>query len=132
MRITLLTVGKTDVKWVKEGLDMYVSRLAHYVPFQVREIPELKNVSALSREQVKAREGVLVLKAVRPTDEVVLLDEGGREFRGLRRLAGGEGLQGFQGPGLRGRRRLRILPRRLFPCRFQAVAFEDDFPAPDG
>ncbi|MBO7409636.1 MAG: 23S rRNA (pseudouridine(1915)-N(3))-methyltransferase RlmH [Candidatus Methanomethylophilaceae archaeon] len=81
MRITLLTVGKTDVKWVKEGLDMYVSRLVHYVPFQVKEIPELKNVSALSREQVKAREGGLVLKALRPTDEVVLLDEGGREFR---------------------------------------------------
>ena len=81
MKITLLTVGKTDVKWVKEGLDLYVSRLVHYVPFQVREIPELKNVSALSREQVKAREGALVLKALRPTDEVVLLDEGGREFR---------------------------------------------------
>ena len=27
MDITLLTVGKTDVKWVKEGLDLYVSRL---------------------------------------------------------------------------------------------------------
>ena len=83
MKITLLTVGKTDVKWVKEGLDLYVSRLVHYIPFQVREIPELKNVSALSREQVKAREGALVLKALRPTDEVVLLDEGGREFRSM-------------------------------------------------
>ena len=83
MKITLLTVGKTDVKWVKEGLDLYVSRLVHYIPFQVREIPELKNVSALSREQVKAREGALVLKALRPTDEVVLLDEGGREFRSV-------------------------------------------------
>jgi 23S rRNA (pseudouridine1915-N3)-methyltransferase len=83
MKITLLTVGKTDVKWVREGLDLYVSRLAHYVPFQLREIPELKNVAALGREQVKAREGDLVLKALRPSDEVVLLDEGGREFRSL-------------------------------------------------
>ena len=83
MKITLLTVGKTDVKWVKEGLDLYASRLVHYVPFQVREIPELKNVSSLGREQVKAREGGLVLKAVRPTDEVVLLDEGGRELRSV-------------------------------------------------
>ena len=83
MKITLLTVGKTDVKWVKEGLDLYASRLVHYVPFQVREIPELKNASSLGREQVKAREGGLVLKAVRPTDEVVLLDEGGRELRSV-------------------------------------------------
>ena len=83
MKITLLTVGKTDVKWVKEGLDLYVSRLSHYAPFQVREIPELKNVSALDREQIKVREGELILKPLRPSDEVVLLDEGGRELRSV-------------------------------------------------
>ncbi len=38
MDIKLLTVGKTDVKWVKEGLDLYVSRLAHYVPFSLIEV----------------------------------------------------------------------------------------------
>lgn len=83
MKITLLTVGKTDVKWVKEGLDLYVSRLSHYAPFQVREIPELKNVSALDRDQIKVREGELILKSLRPSDEVVLLDEGGRELRSV-------------------------------------------------
>ena len=57
MKITLLTVGKTDVKWVKEGLDTYASRLVHYAPFKVQEIPELKNVSALDRAQIKTREG---------------------------------------------------------------------------
>ena len=81
MKITLLTVGKTDVKWVKEGLDLYVSRLSHYAPFQVKEIPELKNVSALDREQIKVREGELILKSLRPSDEVVLLDEGWLEER---------------------------------------------------
>lgn len=83
MKITLLTVGKTDVKWVKEGLDLYVSRLSHYAPFQLREIPELKNVSALDREQIKVREGELILKSLHPSDEVVLLDEGGRELRSV-------------------------------------------------
>lgn len=83
MKITLLTVGKTDVKWVKEGLDLYVSRLSHYAPFQVREIPELKNVSALDKEQIKVREGELILKSLRPSEEVVLLDEGGRELRSV-------------------------------------------------
>ena len=83
MKITLLTVGKTDVKWVREGLDLYVSRLEHYVPFQLKEIPELKNVSSLDRAQIKAREGELILKSVRPADEVVLLDEGGRELRSV-------------------------------------------------
>lgn len=80
MKITLLTVGKTDKDWVKEGLDIYVSRLKHYIPFSVVEIPELKNVSALSKEQIKTREGELILKNVRPTDDVILMDERGKQY----------------------------------------------------
>ena len=80
MKITLLTVGKTDKEWVREGLDIYVSRLKHYIPFIVVEIPELKNVSALTRDQIKTREGELILKNIRPTDDVILLDERGKEY----------------------------------------------------
>ena len=80
MKITLLTVGKTDKDWVKQGMDIYVSRLKHYIPFSITEIPELKNVSALSREQIKAKEGELILKNVKPADNLVLLDERGKEY----------------------------------------------------
>ena len=80
MKITLLTVGKTDRDWVKQGLDIYVSRLKHYIPFNIVEIPELKNVSALSKDQIKTREGELILKNIRPTDDVILMDERGREY----------------------------------------------------
>lgn len=83
VKLTLLTVGKTDVKWVREGLDLYASRLSHYVPFSVVELPEQKNVSALSESQIKEREGVLILKALKPADDVVLLDEHGRELRSV-------------------------------------------------
>ena len=80
MKITLLTVGKTDKDWVRQGLDIYVSRLKHYVPFSITEIPELKNVSALTKEQIKTREGELILKNIRNTDDVILLDERGKEY----------------------------------------------------
>ena len=80
MKIILLTVGKTDKDWVKEGLDIYVSRLKHYIPFSVVEIPELKNVSALSKDQIKTREGELILKNVRPTDDLILMDERGKQY----------------------------------------------------
>lgn len=76
----MLTVGKTDKDWVKQGMDIYVSRLKHYIPFSITEIPELKNVSALSREQIKAKEGELILKNVKPADNLVLLDERGKEY----------------------------------------------------
>lgn len=80
MKITMLTVGQTEKNWIKEGLDVYVSRLKHYCAFSVNEIPELKNVSSLSREQIRKKEGELVLKAVRDSDEVILLDEHGMEY----------------------------------------------------
>ena len=80
MKITLLTVGKTDKDWVKQGIDIYTSRLKHYIPFSINEIPELKNVSALSKDQIKVREGELILKNVKPTDDVILMDEHGKEY----------------------------------------------------
>ena len=87
MKITLLTVGKTDKDWVKQGLDIYVSRLKHYIPFSIVEIPELKNVSALTKEQIKSKEGELILKNIRPTDDVILLDERGKQYTSIE-LAG--------------------------------------------
>ncbi len=83
MNVKLLTVGETVVPWVKEGLDLYYSRLKHYLPFSVVEIPELKKVSALSEEQIKEKEGALILKNIGPQDTLILLDEKGKEFRSL-------------------------------------------------
>jgi 23S rRNA (pseudouridine1915-N3)-methyltransferase len=83
MKITLLTVGKTDRDWVRQGLDIYVSRLKHYIPFVLTEIPELKNVSSLSTDQIKTREGELILKNIRPGEDVILLDERGKQYSSM-------------------------------------------------
>ena len=80
MKITLLTVGKTDKDWVKQGLDIYASRMKHYFPFSIVEIPELKNVASLSEDQIKTKEGELILKNIKPAEDVILLDERGREL----------------------------------------------------
>lgn len=77
MRITLLVVGKTQKGWIKDGLDIYTGRLSHYVRFEIVEIPELRNVSSLNRDEIKHREGELILKSLKPDDKVILLDERG-------------------------------------------------------
>ena len=46
MKFILLTVGKTDVPWVRSGLELYTSRLQHYVKFELKEIPELKGLNS--------------------------------------------------------------------------------------
>ena len=83
MNLSLLTVGKTDIQWVREGLDVYVSRLRHYVPFSVTEIPELKKVSALTEAQIKEKEGELILRQVGTSDILILLDERGTQYRSV-------------------------------------------------
>lgn len=83
MRIVLLTVGKTDIPWVREGLETYVSRLKHYISFELRELPELKKVSSLTRDQIKRKEGEMILREIKLSDELVLLDERGMEYRSL-------------------------------------------------
>ena len=82
MKLTLVTVGKTDVPWVREGLQLYAARLQHYVRFEIKEIPEPKNTGALSEEQIKEKEGALILKETEGTD-MILLDEHGKEYRSL-------------------------------------------------
>ncbi|MCF0176418.1 MAG: 23S rRNA (pseudouridine(1915)-N(3))-methyltransferase RlmH [Bacteroidales bacterium] len=83
MTVTLLLTGKTAFRWVREGMDIYASRLKHYINFNIIEIPELKNVSAFSHEQIKVREGQLILKSLKPTDDVILMDEHGKEYSSL-------------------------------------------------
>jgi len=77
MKIVLLLVGKSDASWLKSAVETYEQRLCHYVGYQRVEIPELKNVSALSQQQIKDKEGEAVLKLVKPSDTLVLLDERG-------------------------------------------------------
>jgi len=80
MKITLLTVGKTEDAYLREGIDKYLKRLKHYIKLEVNDLPELKNTKALTPDQQKAKEAELLLKKITNTDFVVLLDENGTEF----------------------------------------------------
>jgi 23S rRNA (pseudouridine1915-N3)-methyltransferase len=83
MKITFLTVGKTEDAWLKEGIDKYVKRLKHYTKLVIIEIDELKNTKALTPQQQKAKEAELILKKILPLDHVILLDEKGRELSSM-------------------------------------------------
>ena len=81
MKTLLILVGKTVNKHFAAGINDYVERIGHYMPFELVTIPELKNTKALTEELQKEREGELILKLLQPTDTVVLLDEHGAEMR---------------------------------------------------
>lgn len=83
MKITLLAIGKTNDLHFISGIEEYAERICHYLPFDIEIIPELKNTKSLSEEQQKEKEADLLLKTFRPTDQIVLLDEKGKEFRSV-------------------------------------------------
>ena len=80
MTIKLIVVSKTDIPYLQTGIDEYVGRLKHYCDFELVVIPALKNLGKASPEEVKEREGQLILKQVEKADSVVLLDEHGKEY----------------------------------------------------
>ena len=81
MKTILLVIGKTIEKHYITGIDDYVSRLKHYLNFNLEVLPELRNTKSLSEQQQKEKEADLILKALLPGDVVVLLDEHGKELR---------------------------------------------------
>ena len=83
MKTVLIQVGKTTNKHFIVGINDYVERINHYMPFDVLTIPELKNTKNLSEEQQKQSEGELIIKQLQPSDVVVLLDEHGKEYRSI-------------------------------------------------
>lgn len=80
MKITFLTVGKTTNAHLIKLQEEYQNRLKFYVPFETIIIPELKNTKSLSIQEQKEKEADLILKALDTSDEVILLDEKGKQY----------------------------------------------------
>lgn len=80
MKIVLVVIGKTDDKFIIEGIKKYQNRLKHYISFDYTELPDVKKVRNLSHDQQKKAEGVSLLNIIKPGDHVVLLDEKGKSF----------------------------------------------------
>jgi 23S rRNA (pseudouridine1915-N3)-methyltransferase len=73
LKIKLVAVGKTRHTFIKEGIEEYVRKLAHYVKLEYVELPD----SGASNAEV---EGKKILAKLSPEDQVALLDERGMEM----------------------------------------------------
>lgn len=83
MKITLIAIGKTEEKYLIEGIEKYFKRLKHYISFQIVIIPDIKNVKNLSQDQQKEKEGISILKHIQNLDTVILLDEEGKNLSSI-------------------------------------------------
>lgn len=83
MDIKLMLLGKTEESYLQEGILKYSKRLKHYISFSDLVIPALKNAKRLSFQEIKQKEGDLLLAKIKPTDTLVLLDENGGVFSSI-------------------------------------------------
>lgn len=80
MKVKLICCGKTVDSYLIEGELNYQNRLKHYFSFERIDLPDLKNTKNLTIHQIKEEEGKLLLKQLSSNQEVILLDEKGKNY----------------------------------------------------
>ncbi len=80
MRFTIISIGKFENSPHKTVFENYLKRLKCKV--ELREL-ELKNSSNFSVEKIKEGEASLILKALKPSSKLIVLDEFAKQFRSI-------------------------------------------------
>lgn len=83
MKTVLIVVGKTTSGNLDALIGDYTERIAHFIPFDMEVVPDIKGSKSLSQSNQKEKEGTALLSRFRQGDYVVLLDEHGREMRSV-------------------------------------------------
>ena len=80
MKIKLIVLGKTNAKYLLEGEKEYENRLKHYTKFEEIIIPDIKQTGKWSENELKKKEGQMVLAKLENSDHVILLDDKGKSY----------------------------------------------------
>lgn len=83
MDLELLTVGKTHIKFVEEGIAEYTRRLKHYIPYAIKSLSDIRNAAKMDAARQKEAEGEKILECINNGDYVILLDERGRQYTSI-------------------------------------------------
>ncbi len=83
MKIKLIVVGKTNAKYLFEGEKEYGNRLKHYTKFEEIIIPDVKHSGKLNENELKKKEGQLILDKLENIDHLILLDDKGKTYSSI-------------------------------------------------
>ena len=78
MKIQLWSIGKEHDPYIRDGIAVFQKRLQHYVDFEVRLIPTVKQAASLSIPELKKQEARIIMEMLQPTDFLLALDENGK------------------------------------------------------
>lgn len=80
MKVIFRVIGKTNERYLKEGMEVYAKRLSHYLPFKMEVLPDVRQAKKLNSDQLRLKEGEILLAQVKNEDLLILLDENGKSF----------------------------------------------------
>ncbi len=80
MRISIITIGTRMPSWVTEGVQEYNRRMPRELGVQWLELPLTRRGKDARPEQLRAREGEQILKAIPQGDKVIALDVRGKSL----------------------------------------------------
>ena len=80
MHIRLLAVGDRQPPWVDEAFDLYAARFPRDWKFRLEVIPTVRRQKNDRSQKAKQAEGDLILAKLNAGEQVVLLDERGRQL----------------------------------------------------
>lgn len=83
MKVEFWVIGKTNESYLRQGIELYVKRLSHYLPFKMIVIPDVKTSKGTKPVQLKAKEGEAILQKLKSEDLLILLDEKGKSFNSV-------------------------------------------------
>jgi len=80
MKVKLICIGSTKKSFYQEAELFYQERIKRYIDIQVVYLPDIKGMDGKFREKLKDQEGQLILKQLQASDQVILLDECGKDY----------------------------------------------------
>jgi 23S rRNA (pseudouridine1915-N3)-methyltransferase len=80
MKLVLYTIGKTDVPYIREGIDDYLKRIRHFIDFSIVDLPLIRHNKNYTPELLCHKEGEMIIQSVSKSNIIILLDEKGKEY----------------------------------------------------
>jgi 23S rRNA (pseudouridine1915-N3)-methyltransferase len=80
VKIYFYSVGKPHEAYIKQGADDFTGRINKYFNAAWHIIPPPKNAGVLPEAELKKQEAASILQALQPDDQLILLDERGKQL----------------------------------------------------
>lgn len=78
MKITVLCIGKTNEKYLENGIDIFSNRLKHYTRYELKILHDIKKYA--SNTDLMEKEAQEYMQYIAPEDYLIVCDENGKQF----------------------------------------------------